>query len=40
MYFVLRPRLKKTQEYDFKIEEQNKLLAEDKRKLEDRIRDL
>ena len=40
MYFVLRPKLKKTQEYDFKIEEQNKLLSEDKRKLEDRIRDL
>jgi uncharacterized membrane-anchored protein YhcB (DUF1043 family) len=26
MYFVLRPKLKATQEYDYKLEEQNKVL--------------
>jgi uncharacterized membrane protein YgaE (UPF0421/DUF939 family) len=40
MYFVLRPRLKKIQEYDTKTLEQNHLLQVDKQNLENKITDL
>lgn len=40
MYFVLRPKLKITQEYDYKIEEQNKILQQDKECYEQEIKTL
>ena len=40
MYFVLRPKLKITQEYDYKIEEQNKVLQQDKECYEQEIKTL
>ncbi len=40
MYFVLRPKLKATQEYDYKLEEQNKVLQHDKECYEQEIKAL
>ena len=40
MYFVLRPKLKTTQEYDYKLEEQNKILQHDKECYEKEIKTL
>ena len=40
MYFVLRPKLKVTQEYDYKLEEQNKVLQHDKECYEQEIKAL
>ena len=40
MYIVLRPKLKITQEYDYKIEEQNKILQQDKECYEQEIKTL
>ena len=40
MYFVLRPKLKISQEYDYKIEEQNKILQQDKECYEQEIKTL
>ena len=40
MYFVLRPKLKTTQEYDYKLEEQNKVLQHDKECYEQEIKTL
>lgn len=40
MYFVLRPKLKTTQEYNYKTEEQNKILQHDKECYEKEIKTL
>lgn len=40
MYFVLRPKLKTTQEYDYKLEEQNKTLQYNKECYEKEIANL
>lgn len=40
MYFVLRPKLKATKEFDYKTEEQNKILQQDKINYEEEIKNL